>query len=151
MLCRRVFGRRRFCISVKGNTMFKIVVGCMSAAFLCLICDGANGQPQNTVSFTTPIEMSPGVPGVFGANISKGVTVQNVPGWSPVGTVGYDFAGAMIIPLPTGGMQYHIFMYSHTQQYVPGSGNYRYSVFQEVGGNPQFPNRNYLRTLYYTP
>ena len=132
--------------------MFKIMIGCMSAAFLCLICDGASGQTQNTVSFTTPIEVSGGIPGVFGADIGRAVTVQNMPGWSPVGTVSYDLVGAMIVPIPTsGGMGYTLFMYSHTQQYVQGSGNYKYSVFQNLGGNPQFPNKSYFRTLYYTP
>ncbi len=132
--------------------MFRIMIGCISVACFCLICDDVNGQPPNTVSFTTPVEMSFGMPGSFGADIAKYVTVQNVPGWSPVGTVQYELVGVMIMPLPTGGgMGYTMYMYSHTQQYVQGSGNYKYSVFQNLGGNPQFPNKNYFRTLYYTP
>ncbi len=131
--------------------MFKIVVGCISAAFIGLICDGANGQTQGTVSFTTPVEMSVGQPGVFGANISKAVTVQNQPGWSPAGVASYDLVAVAIIPLPSGGMPYSMYMYSHTQQYVPGSGQYRYNVMRDLGGNPQFPNRYYIRTFDYTP
>ena len=129
--------------------MLRVIVSCISAALFCLVCDRANGQ--DSVSFTTPVVMSVGVPAVFGADISKYVTVQNVPGWSLIGPVGYSHVSTTILPMPNGGFGYPMYFYSHTQQYVRGSGMYKYDVFRNLGGNPQFPNKTYFDTFTFTP
>lgn len=129
--------------------MLRVIVICIPAALFCLVCDRAHAEV--IVSFTTPTVTSVGVPAVFGADISREVVVQNVPGWSLIGPVNYSLVGTMIMPMPNGGFGYPMYLYSNTKEYVQGSGSYKYSVFRNLGGNPQFPDKYYFDTLYYTP
>lgn len=129
--------------------MLRVIVICIPAALFCLVCDRAHAEV--IVSFTTPTVTSVGVPAVFGADISREVVVQNVPGWSLIGPVDYSLVGITILPMPNGGFSYAMYMYSHTQQYAQGVGKYQYNVFRNLGGNPLSPNKTYFSTFEYTP